>query len=132
VTVEHRLKCQCGCNLDVYTCRTTDFTCRTSPAMHRAVLALQDQGKTAQEIADAFVAKYGEQALMAPKPEGFNLAGYLVPGVLILTIGGLLAAFLSRRRSALAAAAMVSPPGTGGASTEDLERLKRALAELES
>ena len=27
--VEKTLKCQCGCNLDVYTCRTTDFTCNT-------------------------------------------------------------------------------------------------------
>jgi cytochrome c-type biogenesis protein CcmH len=77
--VEHRIRCTCGCNLDVYTCRTTDFTCSTSPRMHREVLALQDQGKNADEIVAAFVAQYGEQILMAPKPEGFNLAGYLVP-----------------------------------------------------
>ena len=35
--LEHRLKCQCGCILDVYTCRTTDFSCPVSPAMHRDV-----------------------------------------------------------------------------------------------
>ena len=78
--VEHRLQCTCGCTLDVYTCRTTDFTCTYSPALHKEVLALQDQGKTADEIVAAFVAKYGEKVLMAPKPEGFNLAGYVVPG----------------------------------------------------
>ena len=25
--LEKRLRCGCGCTLDVYTCRTTDFTC---------------------------------------------------------------------------------------------------------
>ena len=58
----------------------------TSPAPTRPSCTARswrcDQaGKTAQEILDAFVAKYGEKALMAPKPEGFNLAGYLLPGV---------------------------------------------------
>jgi cytochrome c-type biogenesis protein CcmH len=54
--LEHRIHCQCGgCTLDVYTCRTTDFTCQISPAMHRDVLALVDGGNGAQEINDAFV-----------------------------------------------------------------------------
>src|SRR5439155_9368740 len=75
--LEHRLKCNCGCNLDIYTCRTTDFTCTYSPALHREVLALRRAGKSPDEVVAAFVAKYGEQILMAPKPEGFNLAGYL-------------------------------------------------------
>src|SRR2546426_1069442 len=30
--IEKRLHCTCGCGLDVYTCRTTDFTCTPSPA----------------------------------------------------------------------------------------------------
>ena len=29
--LEHQIHCQCGCNLDVYTCRTTDFSCEVSP-----------------------------------------------------------------------------------------------------
>src|SRR5204862_2900899 len=77
--IEHRLRCQCGCTLDVYTCRTTDFSCQVSPAMHRDVMALVSVGYSAQEILDAFVDTYGERALMAPKKEGFNWAGYLVP-----------------------------------------------------
>src|SRR4051794_6291308 len=32
--LEHQIRCQCGCTLDVYTCRTTDFSCQVSPAMH--------------------------------------------------------------------------------------------------
>ena len=65
--IEQRLACSCGCTLDVFTCRTTDFTCTYSPELHREVLALRDEGKTAQQILDAFVAKYGEKALMAPE-----------------------------------------------------------------
>jgi cytochrome c-type biogenesis protein CcmH len=77
--LEHKIRCQCGCTLDVYTCRTTDFSCQVSPAMHRDVMALVEGGYSAQEILDAFVDTYGERALMAPKKEGFNWAGYIVP-----------------------------------------------------
>src|SRR5580765_6950145 len=64
--VEKKLKCSCGCGLDIYTCRTTDFTCTYSPALHKEVLRLTGQGKTAQQVIDAFVAQYGQEALMAP------------------------------------------------------------------
>jgi hypothetical protein len=55
-TIEHRLACNCGCTLDVFTCRTTDFTCTYSPKLHREVVAMDKAGKSAQEILDAFVA----------------------------------------------------------------------------
>ncbi|HSU97619.1 MAG TPA: hypothetical protein VLI40_10340, partial [Gemmatimonadaceae bacterium] len=38
--LEHHLHCQCGCNLDIYTCRTTDFSCPVSPPMHVDVMGL--------------------------------------------------------------------------------------------
>ena len=106
---------------------------------------LDRAGKTAQEILDTFVAKYGEKALMAPKPEGFNLWGYLLPGSAILLAGGALAAFIARRGVAVAqgtASAAVSPrgetpptpaptPAAVKATPEEMERLQRALAEVE-
>jgi cytochrome c-type biogenesis protein CcmH len=134
--IEQRLACNCGCTLDVFTCRTTDFSCTYSPALHREVLALRSQGKTAREILDAFVEKYGEKALMAPEPRGgFNLAGYLLPSALIASAAAGLLAFISRRKHALSglsseAVADVAP-GTPPASSEELERLRRALGELE-
>jgi cytochrome c-type biogenesis protein CcmH len=79
--IEHRIRCQCGCTLDVYTCRTTDFSCQVSPTMHRDVVALVSGGYSAQEILDAFVGTYGERVLMAPRPAGFNLFGWLAPFV---------------------------------------------------
>jgi cytochrome c-type biogenesis protein CcmH len=130
--IEKRLACNCGCTLDVFTCRTTDFSCTYSPALHREVLALRASGKTAQEILDAFVAKYGEKALMAPEPHGFNLAGYLLPGAAIAAGAAGLFLFISRRKLAVAgtppAPAPLDPPvGT----PEEMERLRRALGELE-
>ncbi len=144
-TIEHRLACTCGCTLDIFTCRTTDFTCTYSPELHREVVELDRAGKTAQEILDAFVAKYGEKALMAPKPEGFNLWGYFLPGSAILLAGGALVAFISHRRVAVAAAAATVPEGPSlateepaaapppriDATEEEMERLRRALAEVE-
>ena len=137
--IEHRLACTCGCTLDIFTCRTTDFTCTYSPQLHREVVALHQEGKSAQEIIDAFVAKYGEKALMAPKPEGFNLWGYLLPGAAITAAGVGLFAFISRRRVRVAAAGAASagtpgveaPGAPDGASAEEMERLRRALAEVE-
>jgi cytochrome c-type biogenesis protein CcmH len=132
--IEQRLACNCGCTLDVFTCRTTDFSCTYSPALHREVLALRNQGKTADQILDAFVAKYGEKALMAPKPQGFNLAGYLLPGVLIASAGAGLVLFIGHRKAAVAQSALETAPSpapeTLGA-PQELDRLKRELAQLE-
>jgi cytochrome c-type biogenesis protein CcmH/NrfF len=94
---------------------------------------LRDNGKTAQEILDTFVAKYGEKALMAPKPEGFNLAGYLLPGALIAAGGAGLVLFISRRKAAVSSisGATPTPAPEARASPEELERLRRALADIE-
>jgi cytochrome c-type biogenesis protein CcmH len=135
--VEQQLQCTCGCTLDIFTCRTTDFTCTYSPALHREVVALAEAGKSEQELIDAFVAKYGEKVLMAPKPEGFNLAGYVVPGAGILAVGGLIAWILRRRvtRARRPGAEVLTasvPTGAPGASDEELKRLERALEEIDA
>ena len=128
--IELKLACNCGCTLDVFTCRTTDFSCTYSPKLHQEVLALRNQGLTAQQVLDAFVAKYGEKALMAPKPEGFNLAGYLVPGVVITAAGGVLAWLIGRRRT-VAVTEGPTAPAPLEASGEELERLQRELEQVE-
>ena len=91
--------------------------------------------QTPQQIVDAFVAREGETMLMAPVATGFNLAGYLVPGLSVAAVGLALTAWLSRRRSEVAVAtagqgAMPTPAAPPNA--EELDRLKRALDEVES
>jgi cytochrome c-type biogenesis protein CcmH len=131
--IETRLACNCGCTLDVFTCRTTDFSCTYSPKLHREVLALRNQGKNAEEILDVFVQEYGEKALMAPKPRGFNLAGYFVPGAMIAAAGAGLVLFIGRRKAAVLAtrSGAATPSSVPTRSHEELERLRRALAEIE-
>jgi cytochrome c-type biogenesis protein CcmH len=133
--LERRLKCTCGCNLDIYTCRTTDFTCAYSPALHREILDLMEGGKTSDEVIAAMVAKYGEQMLMAPKAEGFNLAGYLLPGAAVALAGSLLVLVLARRSRRLRTAAVPASAGPHPDARindpDEDERLRRALAEVE-
>jgi cytochrome c-type biogenesis protein CcmH len=132
---ELRLLCTCSCTLDIYTCRTTDFTCTYSPQLHREIVALNEQGLTPEQIIDTFVEKYGEKALMAPKPQGFNLAGYLVPGAAIGVAGGLLAWFIGRRQRVGAVATATAPgPSLADvyATPEELARLRAALDEVEA
>ncbi|HEY6088234.1 MAG TPA: cytochrome c-type biogenesis protein CcmH [Gemmatimonadaceae bacterium] len=94
--LEHQIHCQCGCQLDVFTCRTTDFACSVSPAMHSDVMGMVAGGHSAQEILAAFKAIYGEKVLMAPVRSGFNLLGYTVPFIALGT-GAVIVAELMRR-----------------------------------
>lgn len=124
--LEHRLACQCGCTLDVYTCRTTDFTCSVSPAMHRDVMSLVAGGHSAQEIIAAFEARYGERVLMAPKREGFNWLGYLLPSAALLA-GGVAVTLIIRRWAARGAPDDTVRALPVHASDEELARLAAAV-----
>ena len=128
--IEKRLHCTCGCNLDVYTCRTTDFTCTTSPAMHRQVVVMAEQGMSAPQILDDFVARHGQAILMAPPKSGFNLAGYFVPSVLIATAAVLLTLVLRRRIRVAARAQATAPPAAAAGSAAALARLQDELVRL--
>ena len=129
--LEHRIHCQCGCTLDVYTCRTTDFSCQVSPAMHRDILALVKGGHSAQEIIDAFVDVYGERALMAPKKSGFNLLAWFAPGTAVV-IGAFALVVLMRRWGNASQTPSVSAtrasaiPGVD-ATPDELARLEAAV-----
>lgn len=133
--IEKQLKCTCGCGLDVYTCRTTDFTCPVSPKMHRQVIELAKAGMSGPAILARFVSENGLEILMAPPKRGFNLAGYLVPGATILTVGVVLVLvmrrWVRRTRQALPPATPGAEAGAGASSAE-LERLREALQHTEA
>lgn len=97
--LEHHLHCQCGCNLDVYTCRTTDFSCEVSPAMHKDVMTLVAGGYTAPEIIAAFTSVYGDRVLMAPPSTGFDLAAWITPFVALSAGIALVIVVLRRLRT---------------------------------
>jgi cytochrome c-type biogenesis protein CcmH len=126
--LEHDIRCQCGCTLDVYTCRTTDFSCQVSPAMHRDVISLVEGGYSAQEILDAFVGTYGERALMSPKRQGFNWAGYIVPFAVIgVGAAGIVAVLRGMQRRTAAVASTRRDPPAVAATPDELARLDAAI-----
>ena len=131
--LERRLSCPCPCNLDVFTCRTTDFACGNSPAVHRDVLALVAGGYSGDEIMKAMIGRYGNNILMAPPKEGVNLIAWFGPFV-ALAIGAVGVNWLLRtwRRNAQIAAAngsAVEPMHANdmGATNEEMDRLRAAL-----
>ncbi len=129
--IEKRLRCTCGCGLDIYTCRTTDFTCPASPGLHRNVVALAAAGMTGEEIVADFVRQHGIEMLMAPPARGFNLTAYFLPGLAILGVGIALVIVISRwarraRPVETGAGAAVLPPTTAG----ELEQLRHELEQF--
>ncbi len=132
--IERRLKCTCGCNLDIFTCRTTDFTCTYSPELHQEVIGLYQAGQTAEQIVAAFVAKHGEQILLAPPARGFNILGYILPTVAVILGAGTMG-FILVRRYRLRLEAQLAAPGRpaarSGLTPEQQADLDRALKELD-
>jgi cytochrome c-type biogenesis protein CcmH len=125
--LEHQVKCQCGCVLDIFTCRTTDFSCTVSPAMHGDVLALVDGGYDGPEIMAAFQSVYGERVLMAPLKSGFNLLGWTMPFIALGTGALVLAALLRRWRARAPVEGTVTVPVVSSATSEELARLEQAV-----
>jgi cytochrome c-type biogenesis protein CcmH len=122
--LEHHIRCQCGCPMDVYTCRTTDFTCEVSPAMHADIKTLIEGGYSAQEILDSFVDTYGERVLMAPRAQGFNLLGWVAP--FIAFGAGAVAVAVVLRGWGKREHAVVAPPAIQG-TPDELARLDAAI-----
>jgi len=130
--IEKRLQCTCGCGLDVYTCRTTDFSCTYSPGYHRQVLALAASGMTGDEIVAEFVKEHGESILMAPPRRGFALVGYYGPWTLVgLAAVGLVLLLRAWARRA-AAVAVVESPASPAPTPAELELVRRELQHFES
>lgn len=129
--LERKLACPCPCTLDIYTCRTTDFTCGISPAVHRDIMALVEGGHTADEIMDALLGTYGDFILTSPRKRGFNLLAWIAPAAAITAGGVAIGALLRRWRrpvTAPAAPTAAAEP-SADATPEELARLEAALRE---
>jgi cytochrome c-type biogenesis protein CcmH len=64
--------------------------------IRRSVRGMLASGKSEQEILDHYVSIYGERILASPRPRGFNLLAWVLPGIFFLAGAGFLG-FLLRR-----------------------------------
>ena len=130
--IEKRIKCTCGCGLDVYTCRTTDFTCPVSPKLHAQVLTLAAAGNSGEQIVAAFVREHGVEILMAPPKSGFNLIGWGTPWLVVLAASVALVFALYHWVKRVTPVQAPADAGGLGASHAELERLQEALRRTEA
>jgi cytochrome c-type biogenesis protein CcmH len=125
--LEKHLKCLCGCPMDIYLCRTTDFKCPVSPRVHADIQTLIAGGYTEDEIKEAFIATYGERVLTAPKAQGFNLLAYVAPFAAVGS-AALFAGWLLHRWRNEAPEPEVAPRIPQAAGTaEEMTRLEAAV-----
>jgi cytochrome c-type biogenesis protein CcmH/NrfF len=88
LAVEQSLKCNCGCGLDVHSCQY-QMQCGTSPEWSVRIRRELEAGLTPEAIRAGFVAEFGPTVLMSPPAEGFNLVGYFLPALAIVSAGAL-------------------------------------------
>lgn len=123
--VESRLRCSCGCNLDIWSCQR-QMACDVSASMAAEVRRRLARGEEPEAILAAFVAERGQSVLMAPQKRGFNWVGYLLP---FAALGaGAAAVFLVVRRWTAAAE---EGAAARRLTEEELGRVEAELARLE-
>jgi cytochrome c-type biogenesis protein CcmH/NrfF len=88
--IERGLKCNCSCTMDTHSCQF-QMQCAVSPGWSERIRRDLEAGQTPEAIQASFVQDYGLTVLMAPPAEGFNLVGYLLPGLTIVAAAGLIA-----------------------------------------
>lgn len=118
--VTGNIVCTCGCPPTL----VRACSCHRAEEMTREVESLLAAGKTDEEIYQHYVSQFGSQVLAAPKPEGFNLVGWVLPFVALVVGGaGVALAYkkLRTRESALAAASRQTT------SKGDREKYRRLL-----
>lgn len=94
-----------------------------SEQMRREIRDMIQKGLSHRQIIDFYVSKFGERILAAPRPRGFNLAAYILPGLGIVAGAGIVALLLRRWRAPLSPA----PPPEGRADADYLDRIEREL-----
>ncbi|MFC1906523.1 cytochrome c-type biogenesis protein CcmH [Chloroflexota bacterium] len=124
--VSKELVCQCGCTMILSNCSHAGCVPRdTMTALIGQKLA---QGEPPDEIIQYFVTRYGEQVLVSPPKQGFNLTAWLLPLAALLAGTGVIYATLKqwlwRSHSSPTA------PMSSETNQEYQERLNKELADF--
>ena len=122
--LESALKCDCGCGLDVHSCQF-QMQCGTSPVWSERIRDSLERGESVDAIQASFVADFGTAVLMSPPAEGFNLLGYFLPAMAIVSAGMLVGLVV---RGGMGKETLVP---VGVVTDEDVERLRTAMQTLD-
>ena len=127
--VGQHIKCMCkGCDMTAGGCAhpggAFSGPCDTAKTELRQIDDLLAQGKTEQQIIEAFVAQYGTIAYVEPPKHGFGLVAWIMPFVYFL-VGLALVVFIVRKWAMRPATA--SPAGIP-AHNEALDRARAQAA----
>ncbi len=121
--VSDRLVCQCGCQMIVRVCNHVN--CPSATPIRQSIEKQLLEGKTNDEIVQAFVDEHGLKVLSSPPATGFNLAAWVMPGFALLIglfIAGYLASRWSARRRVVAA-----ETATGSVDPEIQKRIEEEI-----
>ena len=119
--------CDCGCHpQSVAAC-----ACGRAAELRGEMIAMVEGGMTGDEVIASYVAKHGEQILIAPDGEGFNLVAWLGP--LVLLLGGIVAIVLLIRRWSPKKSDGTSDGAESALSPDDpyVSRLRRELEDMQ-
>lgn len=104
--------------------------CGSATPLREEIAEHLKQGRTQQQIVDAFVAKYGKVILSAPTTQGFDLAAWITPFVMLLL--GLILVYVVIKAWVQRKPALAQPAGSTGAIPQDYrERMEKELKDCE-
>ena len=127
-----KLKCICrGCDMSAGLCAhpggSFSGPCDTAKAELKEVDQLLSQGKTEQQIIDAFVTEYGTVVYVEPPKKGFGLVAWLMP--VFYSIVGLGLVVFVVRKWAVRPPSATAVPASAGTSSPANDALERARAQ---
>jgi len=135
--VSEDLVCQCGCNMVLYSCSMQN--CGSATPMREEIETKIAGGANKEAILASFVERVGLKVLAAPPAEGFNLAAWVLP-IVVLVAGGVVAlrvlqswrAKAATAPSAAAPVAFPTAPPISPMSEEQRRRIESELQDFES
>ncbi len=112
--------CSCG---DCPPTILEDCICPAARAFRDVMTEQAREGMTEEQIAAAYIEKYGEQYRAAPKKEGFDLLLWILPGALFAAATAFLCIFLMSQKERAEETAAEQPQD------EYRERIEKELKE---
>ena len=126
--VSEKFVCQCGCREQLSVCAM--LNCGSATPLRTEIGELLKQGKTEKEIVDAFVTRYGKVILAAPTTQGFDLAAWTLPFVMLL-LGMILIYFLIKAWAKRKLDPVMEGVGAAVIPEDYQKRIDRELKELD-